>query len=243
MPSLTSTAPLAFDWNVCWRGRDPAPRAPLLPSQTHSLGQTAARTPAEELAADLAEDGRWVLRIQNGDETAARAMVDRLYPTVMRTVRSHLPRRTLEQDLAQMVFVKVFSKLDQFSGKVPLEHWVARIAVNTCLNQLKHEAIRPELRMSDLSEDQETVVAQLASSREDLPWTQRTAARELVELMLERLSPEDRLVITLLHLEERSTEEISRLTGWSISWVKVRAFRARQKMRDIWTELFREESR
>ena len=134
----------------------------------------------------------------------------------------------------QAIFIKVFKKLDQFSGLVPLEHWVSRIAVNTCINQLKHEAIRPELRMGDLSEEQEAVVQHLVSTNEDLPDNQSSCARELVEKMLIRLKPADRLVITLLHLEERSTEEVSRLTGWSISLVKVKAFRARRKMHQIW---------
>jgi RNA polymerase sigma-70 factor (ECF subfamily) len=153
-------------------------------------------------------------------------------------VRSHLPRRTHEDDLVQAVFAKVFGKLGQFSGLVPLEHWVARITINTCLNQLKHELVRPELRMSDLSEEQEAVVERLACASDDLPGGQCNAAREVLDKLLAQLSPEDRLVITLLHLEERSTEEISRLTGWSVSWVKVRAFRARHKMREVWNRLF-----
>jgi RNA polymerase sigma factor (sigma-70 family) len=179
-------------------------------------------------------DADWVARVQQGDEDAASALVRRLYPTVIKSVRCHLPQRTSEEDLVQAVFVKVFRKLDQFSGLVPLEHWVSRIAVNTCINQLKHEAIRPELRMGDLSEEQEAVIQHLVSTDEDLTNAHGNSARELVEKMLVRLKPAERLVITLLHLEERSTEEVSRLTGWSISLVKVRAFRARRKMQKIW---------
>jgi RNA polymerase sigma-70 factor, ECF subfamily len=180
------------------------------------------------------DDADWIASIQQGDEEAASDLVRRLYPTVIKSVRCHLPQRTSEEDLVQAIFIKVFKKLDQFSGLVPLEHWVSRIAVNTCINQLKHEAIRPELRMGDLSEEQERVIQHLISTDEDLPETQGSSARELVEKMLVRLKPAERLIITLLHLEERSTEEVSRLTGWSISLVKVRAFRARRKMHQIW---------
>ena len=186
---------------------------------------------------DKLEDAEWVSRVQEGDEDAARALFHRLYPTVIGIVRGHRPRRTLEEDLTQAVFAKVFNKLSQFSGLVPLEHWVSRIAVNTCINQLKHEQVRPELRMSDLSEEQESVVQQLAVSASELPDEQSAIARELVGEMLEQLKPDERLVITLLHLEERSVEEISRRTGWSISCVKVRAFRARARMRKIWDNL------
>ena len=80
------------------------------------------------------------------DDEAARELVRRLYPLVAKMVRSHRPRRTSEEDLCQMIFIKIFQKLSQFSGKVPLEHWVSRIAVNTCLNQIESEKVRPELR-------------------------------------------------------------------------------------------------
>src|ERR1700675_4049731 len=97
------------------------------------------------------------------DDEAARALVQRLYPLVAKIVRSHRPRRTAEEDLCQMIFIKMFQKLSQFSGKVPLEHWVSRIAVNTCLNQIESERIRPELRYADLSEEQAAVVDALAA--------------------------------------------------------------------------------
>src|SRR5438067_12345471 len=78
------------------------------------------------------------------DDEAARALVRQLYPLVAKIVRAHRPRRTPEEDICQMIFIKVFQKLSQFSGKVPLEHWVSRIAVNTCLNQIESEKIRPD---------------------------------------------------------------------------------------------------
>jgi RNA polymerase sigma-70 factor (ECF subfamily) len=198
-------------------------------------GEAISQETAKQGAADLL----WVARVQNGDEEAARMLVERLYPTIMRTVRSHLPRRTHEEDLAQAVYTKVFHKLDQFSGLAPLEHWAARIAVNTCLNQLKHEAARPEVRMGDLTEEEEAVIQQLARTAEDPPNERRTAARELLDNLLKRLRPDEARVIRLLYVEEWSTEEISHLTGWSVSLVKVKAFRTRQKMRKLWDTLFR----
>ena len=185
------------------------------------------------------DDATWIARVRDGDEAAAGALVERLYPTVIKSVRCHLPPRTSEEDLAQAVFAKIFKNLHQFSGFVPLEHWVSRIAVNTCLNQLKHETGRPELRMSDLSEQQEAVVQHLACTDAQLPGEQGRAARELLEKLLAPLRPNERLVITLLHLEERSVKEVSRLTGWSDSLVKVKAFRARHKMRRLWKTLLK----
>lgn len=182
-----------------------------------------------------------VARVRQGDEEAARELMQRLHPLVMKLVRSHLPRLTSEEDLVQMVFAKVFSKLDQFSGTVPLPHWVSRVAVNTCFNQLDHDRVRPEVRWADLSADEEAVLQNLARTDADLPSSQAGAARELVGRLLAGLGAEDRLVVTLLHLEERSVEEVSALTGWNRTLVKVRAFRARQRMKRALKHWMREE--
>jgi RNA polymerase sigma-70 factor (ECF subfamily) len=166
------------------------------------------------------------------DDEAARALVRQLYPLVSKLVRAHRPRRTAEEDLSQMIFIKVFQKLSQFSGKVPLEHWVSRIAINTCLNQIESEKIRPELRYADLSEEEQAVVENLATSSSELAPDQRFASRQLVEHLLAALKPVERLAIDLLYLQGRSVKEIRKITGWSTALVKVRAYRARQKMKD-----------
>ena len=181
-----------------------------------------------------------VERVRAGDQDAALELMRHLNPLVLKLVRAHLPRRTAEEDLVQTVFLRIFSRLNQFSGTVPLEHWVSRVAVNTCLNELDKQRVRPELRWADLSEDEEEVIRNLAHSEEDLDSSQSLAARELVDKMLEQLSPEDRLVVTQLHLEGRTVEELQQMTGWSRTLVKVRAFRARQKMKKHLQALLKE---
>src|ERR1700740_905570 len=175
------------------------------------------------------------------DDEAARALVRQLYPLVAKIVRSHRSRRTAEEDLCQMIFIKVFQKLSQFSGKVPLEHWVSRIAVNTCLSQIEAERIRPELRHAALSEGEKACVKNLAISSEELAPDHQLASRQLVEHLLEFLKPAERLVIDLLYLQQRSVEEIRQVTGWSPSLIKVRAFRARRKMKDQLGKISRKE--
>src|SRR5213082_3529370 len=186
---------------------------------------------------DDLDAGALVEAALRNDDEAARELVRRLYPLVAKLVRAHRPRRTAEEDLCQMIFIKVFQKLSQFSGKVPLEHWVARIAVNTCLNQIESERIRPEVRHADLSEEEQAVVENLASSSEELAPDQRFASRQLVEHLLAALKPVERLAIDLLYLQGRSVEEIRKITGWSAALIKVRAFRARQKMKQQLTKI------
>jgi RNA polymerase sigma-70 factor (ECF subfamily) len=177
------------------------------------------------------------------DDEAERELVRHLYPLVARIVGAHRPRRTSAEDLCQMIFIKVFQNLSKFSGKVPLEHWVSRIAVNTCLNQIASEKVRPEIRHADLNEGEAAVIEQLATSSEDVNPDDRFAARDLVEHLLERLKPAERLVIDLLYLKGHSVEEVRQLTGWSAALVKVRAFRARQKMKQHFQVLSREANR
>jgi RNA polymerase sigma-70 factor, ECF subfamily len=180
--------------------------------------------------ADSLDAAALVAAARQHDESAAREIVRRLYPLVLKLVRAHRPRRAAEEDLCQMILIKVFQKLDQFSGNVPLEHWVSRIAINTCLNQIQAERVRPEIRRADLSEEEVAVVDNLAVSAEELRPDRSYAARDLVERLLARLKPAERLIIDLLYLQERSVAEIQAVTGWGPSLVKVRAFRARQKL-------------
>jgi len=176
-------------------------------------------------------------RIEQGDEVAARELLRQFHPFVLKLVRAHLPRRISEEDLVQMIFIKVFHKLNQYTGRMPLEHWISRIAVNTCLNALKAEKIRPEWRLGDFSEEIAAGIEKLAATEVDNATTDDfDLAKKLVTELIAQLSPEDRLVITLLHLEEKSVEEIHALTGWSRSATKVRAFRARAKMKKMLNE-------
>ncbi len=183
---------------------------------------------------DIAQEmdaGGLVPAVLQQDEAAARELVRRLHPLVAKLVRSHRPRRAAEEDLCQMIFIKIFQKLPQWSGKVPLEHWVSRVAINTCLNQIQSEKVRPEFRYADLSEEEAAVVENLAATPADLAPGMNLAARDLVEHLLVALKPRERLVIDLFYLQQLSVAEIQKRTGWSASLVKVRAFRARQKMR------------
>ena len=172
-----------------------------------------------------------VSRVLQDNDDAARELVRRLYPTVAKLVRAHRPARSAEEDLCQMIFIKIMQKLSQFSGKVPLEHWVSRVAINTCINQIQAEKARPELRLADLSEEQAAVVEKIATTEGELGAGEHLASRELVDHLMTFLKPVERLVIDLLYLQQRSIAEIQKLTGWSAALVKVRAFRARQKMK------------
>lgn len=173
--------------------------------------------------------------VRRHDQEAARLLIEQLYPQVLRIVRSHLPRRMAEEDLAQEIFAKLFERLPQYVPRpgVPFEHWLSRLAVRTCLDALRAERRRPEWRHADLSADELAWLEHLVAENAAPPDGSAASAREFVQKLLAQLSPADRLVITLLDLEQKSVKEISALTGWSATLVKVRAFRARHKLRRL----------
>ncbi len=184
---------------------------------------------------------RCLERVRERDQAASRQLVTELYPQVIRIVRSHLPRRVAEEDLAQDIFLKMFTRLEQYQGNVPFPHWVSRIAVTTCIDQLRAQKRRPEFRWADLPEEQAEMLDHvLSDDREAIPGD-ALAARELVQRLLGQLKPDDRLVIQLLDLEQKTLVEISALTGWNQTLVKVRAFRARRKLQKMFQELQQQE--
>lgn len=136
----------------------------------------------------------------------------------------------------QEVFMKVFSKLDQFRGAVPLEHWVGRIALLTCVDRLRRQQVRPELRWADLTEEEQALV-ETAAQEADPPAEATDTARQLILKLLEQLKPDDRMIIRWLDLEQKSIAEVCRDTGWNSGVVRVRAFRARKKLRALYRRL------
>jgi RNA polymerase sigma factor (sigma-70 family) len=180
-------------------------------------------------------------RVRKRDQIAARELVEHLHPLVIRIARAHLPRRVSEEDLAQEIFLKMFTRLEQYQGNVPFTHWVSRIAVTTCIDHLRAQKRRPELRWADLSERETDVLDSAITNENDVAPDDALAAKEIVQKLLEMLKPEDRMVIQYLDLEQKSIAEISALTGWNQTLVKVRAFRARRKLQRLYRELTKKE--
>lgn len=170
-------------------------------------------------------------RWKDGSEAAAEEIIQHLYPVISKIVRTHLPRRDDERDLIQEILMKTFAKLHQYKGDAPLSHWVSRLALTTCLDRLRAQKIRPEVRHADLTPDEVDAFnsAWLTGSSPDS--SKAIAARDLVDRILSPLSPEDRSLVLMVDLEGRSLQEISDATGWTVSKIKMRLFRIRPQLR------------
>lgn len=178
--------------------------------------------------------------VRAGDPEAAVALVERLYPVVMAVAHRRRPATMEPEDMAQEVFAKIFVALPGFRGSAAsLEAWARRIAFTTCLNQLRHEARRPELRWADLTEAETAALESLRHTEPSEEPAQRAAARGLVAQLLASLPAPDRVLLELIDLEQRPLEEVCRLTGWSRVNVRVRCFRARRRLRRVLKQLLR----
>ena len=171
---------------------------------------------------------------RGGDESAFAEIVRRYSPRVFRTASRFFRQRSLVEEAAQEVFLKAFTQLDGYEGRGSMEGWLTRITTNTCLNLLRSAKRRPELSISDLTENESTWLegrmANAAAERHQSSERSLVAA-DLADRVLETMSPDDRLVLTVIDGEDGSVKEVAEMTGWSESKVKVQAFRARRRMR------------
>ena len=172
---------------------------------------------------------------REGDESAFEEIMRRYSPRVFRFAGKFFRQRSLVEEAAQEVFLKAFTELGSFEGRGSMEGWLTRITTNTCLNMLRSSKRRPELIASDLSQDETTWLdsnmAGAAMERHESSERSLVAA-DLAGRVLQTLTPDDQLVLTLIDGEDASVKDVVEVTGWSESKVKVQAFRARRRMRE-----------
>jgi RNA polymerase sigma-70 factor, ECF subfamily len=178
---------------------------------------------------------------QAGDESAFAEIVRRYSPRVFSVASRFFRQRSLVEEAAQEVFLKAFTQLGSFEGRGSMEGWLTRIATNTCLNMVRGAKRRPEFTVSDLTEDEQGWLDQQSAGVQSAqPSVENSVvATDLADRLLSVLSPEDQQALLMIDGEEASIKEVAEATGWSESKVKVRAFRARRKVREAMEKLLR----
>jgi RNA polymerase sigma-70 factor, ECF subfamily len=165
--------------------------------------------------------------------------VRRHSPRVFQIVGKFFRERSKVEDMAQDVFLKAYTQLGKYQARGSFEGWLTRIATNTCLNELRRAKRHPEATMADLTEDQSEWLAHQIASQQTQSAEETVIAADLAEKLLSQMPADDRLVLTLVDGDELSTGEVAEMTGWSESKVKVKAFRARGKMRHLMEKLMK----
>jgi RNA polymerase sigma-70 factor (ECF subfamily) len=185
-------------------------------------------------------------RAREGDESAFEEIMRRYSPRVFRFASRFFRQRSLIEEAAQEVFLKAFTELGSYEGRGSMEGWLTRITTNTCLNLLRSSKRRPELTVSDLTDDESTWLDNNlvdAATERHQSSERSSAAADLAGRVLQTLSPDDQLVLTLIDGEDASVKDVVELTGWSASKVKVQAFRARRRMREAVEKLLATKTR
>lgn len=186
-------------------------------------------------------DAEIIRQVIDGNANAFESLLIRYEALVLRIVKKHVPPSEVEET-AQNSFVRAYQSLPSFKGKGNFKQWLSSIAVRTCYDYWRKAYRSREIPMSSLTEKHNKWLEEVVSDQSE--WSlhekgQREEARELLDWALEKLNPEDRMIIELIYFEGLSGMEAADLLGWSIANVKVRSFRSRKKLHKILSELMK----
>jgi RNA polymerase sigma-70 factor (ECF subfamily) len=184
-------------------------------------------------------DAELIAAVLKGHTASFEPLVAKYSPRLFATARRYARREDEVEDVVQEIWSKAFLKLSSFRGDAPFEHWLMRMAVRTCYDFLREHQRNRENTFTELTTEEDDWLERVMLAPEEVA-NDADAARQLVARLLDMLTPPARLIIQLLEIEDRSVKEISKLTGWSVPLVKVRAFRARAEMRKCLARIARE---
>ena len=191
------------------------------------------------------DDEQVVARVLEGNVNAFETLLHRHSDLVARIVKRHVPLQDAEE-VAQDVFVRIYESLPSFKGKSIFRRWLSSIAVRTCYDYWRKAYRCREVVMTQLTEKHQEWLEESVSGESEETRREADARKEAQDLLnwaLAKMSPEDRMVLELIHLEGLSVKEVAELLGWSLANVKVRSFRARKKMEKLLTGQMRDKRR
>ena len=189
---------------------------------------------------DRSEEQDVIQDVLAGDAAAFEKLITKYQPRVFATARKYARRESEVEDIVQEIFIKAYKKLNTYRQEAPFEHWIMTISVRTCYDYLRSHQRNKISNFSDVTQD-EFDLLDVFGENEHPDREKQEAVTKLIHDLMEQLSPAARMVITLLDIEGRSVKEIAKLTGWSLSLVKVRAFRARKEMRKLLEKMNQEQ--
>jgi len=167
---------------------------------------------------------------QAGDDAAFNRIVTAYRKRILGTIARLIGRPEDVEDVAQEVFLRLFFSLDQLRTPEVFEPWLYRLTVNASYDYLRRQRRRNESRMADLSEQQVMLADAVAGGKQDSEQQRKGQVRELVEELLDGVSSEDRILLTLKEVEGLSLKELEKIYSVNENALKVRLFRARQRV-------------
>jgi RNA polymerase sigma-70 factor (ECF subfamily) len=169
-------------------------------------------------------------KAQEGDDGAFSELVQAYRSRIMGTVARLIGRPEDVEDVAQEVFLRLYHSLNQLQVPEVFEPWLYRLTVNASYDYLRRRRRRPESRIADLSDQQVTMADASVSTQAAREEAEKGRTRELVDSLLEEVSKEDRILLLLKEVEGLSLKELEKIYRVNENALKVRLFRARQRV-------------
>jgi RNA polymerase sigma-70 factor (ECF subfamily) len=180
-------------------------------------------------------DEEIIRRVVAGETDLFEQLIIRYRTHVARIVAGHVPRDLVEET-AHDAFVRAYTSLPTYSFRQPFSHWLATIAIRTCYDVWRAVSARKEILIGGTEEDHRQWTEHLLAAESHEQFADLVRQRETTDLLqwaLAQLSAENRMVVTLVHLEGYSVRDTAAMLGWTTVNVKVRAHRARHLLRKI----------
>src|SRR5579862_2584001 len=181
-------------------------------------------------------------KARSGDDSAFNQVVLAYRKRTLGTIARLISRPEDVEDVGQEVFLRLYFSLDQLRTAEVFEPWLYRLTVNAAYDYLRKHRRRMESRMSDLSEQQVMLADAAAGGRVDHEVRQRRQITETVDAMLSAVSEADRILLTLKEVEGLSLKELENIYKVNENALKVRLFRARQRVLKAFGEAGKEAS-
>jgi RNA polymerase sigma-70 factor (ECF subfamily) len=176
-------------------------------------------------------EGSLVRRAQAGDESAFREIVERYQSKVFSIIHGIVRQRNDVEDIAQQVFAKVYFSIRNFDFRSSLITWIYKITVNECFDYLRKKKVRKLVYESDMSEDEVRRVENTEPAIDRSTRTDSTLARrDYIVKLMDRVSDEEKQLLVLKEVEGYSVEELAGMLKMNENTIKVKLFRARQKL-------------
>ncbi len=182
-------------------------------------------------------DPKIIERAQQGDEEAFTEIIRAYRKRILGTVYRMISRSDDVEDVGQEVFSRLYDSLRQLRAPQVFEPWLYRLTINACYDYLRRKRREVDVRMADLSEEQVVAVDAALSGKKALEENRKEGARELLEVLLDRVSPEDRMLLVLKEIQGLSLKELSAVYKVNTNALKVRLFRARKRVLRAYDEM------
>src|SRR5208337_1808339 len=211
--------------------------------ETEGLQQAFSLWLGVQHTLDERNDDEIIRSILSGNIDEFEILLKRYEEYVFNIISKHLPREMVEE-AAHETFIRIYKALPSYRAESPFKYWISKIAVRYCYDFWRERYKAKEIPMASLTDDHSQWVETVTSEQSQKDFEKEELLKESKEVLhwaLNKLTAEDRMVITLLYLEELSVKEAADLLGWSVVNVKVRAHRSRNKLRNIITSLLGQE--